>query len=183
MGNVLGRGWCCRQWVCHSPDGFHYCCNPPLHEKTGPNDRLADFVGVVVLPLARGHGDGNSLVYEASTCLQMGKFFLGATHASHLGARESWQCCDLLSKFCSSAAMAKDTGFYQPRKLCSIGECKLHSPACLLFYYYFILKQLATLGKKSQRCRGPRSMRRGAPFFLSALTSAASNGNKTVENQ
>lgn len=53
--------------------------------------------------------------------------------------------------------------------------------ACFFYYYYFILKQLATLGKKSQRCRDPRSMRRGAPFFLSALTSAASNGNKTVE--
>lgn len=139
MGNVLGRGWCCRQWVCHSPDGFHYCCNAPLHEKTGPNDRLAYFVGVVVLLFARGHSDGNSLVYEVSTCLQMVQFFLGVTHASHLGARESWQCCDLLSKFCSSAAMAKDTGFYQPRKLCSIGECKVHSPACLLAFFIIIL--------------------------------------------
>lgn len=76
MGNMLGRGWCCRRWVCHSPDGFHYCCNPLLHEETGQNGRLADFVGVVILLLARGHGDGTSLVYEASTCLQMGKFFL-----------------------------------------------------------------------------------------------------------
>lgn len=101
------------------PVDFAACWrNPPLHETGDLDGRLANFLVVVLL---FSNIVVNPPVYKRAN------FYVWARRALHRWVsreqcRKSGRC--LLKKFDS-----EDVGFYQPRKVVSLGGCMVHSEA------------------------------------------------------